>query len=36
MIRDLYQKGWMKSVIAKETGFDYKTIHKYIKNDQLP
>lgn len=36
MIRELYQRRWTKSVIAKETGFDRKTIRKYIESDQLP
>jgi transposase len=36
MIRELYQKGWAQTAIAKETGFDRKTIHKYLKEDKLP
>lgn len=36
MIRELYQKGWTQTAIAKETGFDQKTIHKYLKEDKLP
>ena len=36
MIRELYQKGWTQTGIAKETGFDRKTIHKYLKEDKLP
>jgi transcriptional regulator with XRE-family HTH domain len=31
MIRELYQKGWTQTAIAKETGFDRKTIRKYLK-----
>ncbi|AIY04513.1 transposase [Planococcus sp. PAMC 21323] len=30
MIRELHQKGWSLTAIAKETGFDRKTIRKYI------
>jgi transposase len=33
MIRELYQKGWTQTAIAKETGFDRKTIRKYLKGD---
>lgn len=36
MIRDLHQKGWSKTAIAKETGFDRKTISKYLKNGKIP
>jgi transposase len=36
MIRELYQKGWTQTAIAKETGFDRKTIRKYLKEDKLP
>ena len=36
MIRELYQKGWTQTAIAKETGFDRKTIRKYLKGDKLP
>lgn len=34
MIRELYQKGWTQTAIAKETGFDRKTIRKYLKGGQ--
>lgn len=30
MIRELFQKGWTVTAIAEETGFDRKTIRKYI------
>jgi transposase len=36
MIRELYQKCWTQTAIAKETGFDRKTIRKYLKEDKLP
>lgn len=36
MIRELHQKGWTKTAIAEETGFDRKTVSKYIKEDQVP
>jgi transposase len=36
MIRELHQKGWTKTAIAEETGFDRKTVSKYINQDQLP
>jgi transposase len=36
MIRELYQKGWTQTAIAKETGFDRKTIRKYLKGNKLP
>jgi transposase len=36
MIRELYQKGWTQTAIGKETGFDRKTIRKYLKGDKLP
>ncbi|MET3683857.1 DNA-binding NarL/FixJ family response regulator [Alkalibacillus flavidus] len=31
MIREHYHKGWSIMAIANETGFDPKTIRKYIK-----
>lgn len=36
MIRELHQRGWTQSAIAEETGFDRKTIRKYLKQDELP
>ena len=36
MIRELKQKGWTISAIAKETGFDRKTIRKYLKAKNVP
>jgi transposase len=36
MIRELHQRGWTQSAIADETGFDRKTIRKYLKQDELP
>ncbi|HDR7481912.1 IS21 family transposase [Bacillus toyonensis] len=36
MIRELYQKGWTIKAISEETGFDPKTIRKYIQQDELP
>ncbi|WP_053217944.1 IS21 family transposase [Virgibacillus senegalensis] len=36
MIRELFQKGWSITAISKETGFDPKTIRKYIKSEELP
>ncbi|WP_421958195.1 terminase gpP N-terminus-related DNA-binding protein, partial [Planococcus citreus] len=35
MIRKLYQKGWSLTAIAQETGFDRKTIRKYINTEHL-
>lgn len=32
----MYQKGWTQTAIAKETGFNQKTIHKYLNEDKLP
>lgn len=36
MIKELYQKGWTISAIAQETGFDRKTVRKYINQSDLP
>lgn len=36
MIRELHQKGWSLTAIAEETGFDRKTIRKYINAEKLP
>lgn len=36
MIRELHQKGWTKTAIAEETGFNRKTVSKYINNNQVP
>jgi len=36
MIRELKQKGWTISAIARETGFDRKTIQKCLKADTAP
>ncbi|MYL65487.1 IS21 family transposase [Bacillus hwajinpoensis] len=36
MIRELFQKGWSITAISDETGFDPKTIRKYIKSDEIP
>jgi len=36
MIRELYQKGWTIKAISEKTGFDPKTIRKYLKQDGLP
>ncbi|AZV43395.1 hypothetical protein BAOM_4744 [Peribacillus asahii] len=36
MIRELYQKGWTITAVSEKTGFDPKTIRKYIKQDTLP
>ena len=36
MIRKLYHKGWSLTVIARETGYDRKIIHKYINAEELP
>lgn len=36
MIRELFQNGWTKTAIAEATGFDRKTISKYLKSNQLP
>jgi len=33
MIRKLYQKGWTIKAISEETGFDTKTIRKYINQE---
>jgi len=34
MTGELYQKGWTQITIAKETGFDRKTIRKYLDTDK--
>nr|WP_231860398.1 IS21 family transposase [Bacillus sp. OxB-1] len=36
MIRELKQKGWTISAIARETGFDRKTIRKHLEADKVP
>lgn len=36
MIRELKQKGWTISAIARETGFDRKTIRKQLKLETAP
>ena len=36
MIKELYKKGWSITAISSETGFDPKTIRKYINSDELP
>jgi transposase len=36
LIRELYHRGFNKSEIAKLTGFDRKTVRKYIKLKTLP
>lgn len=36
MIRELKQKGWTITAIAKETGFDRKTIRKYLNSETAP
>lgn len=36
MIKELYQKGWTITAISEETGFDRKTIRKYIDQSELP
>jgi transposase len=36
MIQELYQKEWPQTAIAKEKGFDRKTLRKYLKGDKLP
>lgn len=36
MIRELKQKGWTISAIARETGFDRKTIRKHLKTNEVP
>lgn len=36
MIRELYQKGWTIKAISEKTGFDPKTIRKYINQERLP
>ncbi|MCG7315584.1 hypothetical protein MHL30_21135 [Priestia flexa] len=36
MIRKLFQKGWTKTATLEATGFNRKTISKYLKNNQLP
>ncbi|WP_422397631.1 IS21 family transposase [Sporosarcina psychrophila] len=36
MIRELKQKGWTISAIARETGFDRKTIRKYLEAATTP
>lgn len=36
MIRELKQKGWTISAIARETGFDRKTIRKHLKAEATP
>lgn len=36
MIKELHQKGWSQIAIAEETGFDRKTIRKYLESNELP
>lgn len=36
MIRELRQKGWTITAIARETGFDRKTIRKYLNAEMVP
>ncbi len=36
MIRELKQKGWTISAIARETGFDRKTIRKHLEAESTP
>ena len=36
MIRELKQKGWTISAIARETGFDRKTVRKHLNADTVP
>ena len=36
MIRELKQKGWTISAIARETGFDRKTVRKHLNADTIP
>lgn len=36
MIKELHKKGWSITAISSETGFDPKTIRKYIHSDGLP
>ena len=36
MLRELKQKGWTISAIARETGFDRKTIRKYLEAETTP
>lgn len=36
MIRELRQKGWTITAIARETGFDRKTIRKYLNAETVP
>lgn len=36
MINELYRKGWTISAISEETGFDRKTIRKYLNQNTLP
>ncbi|MDR7247002.1 DNA-binding NarL/FixJ family response regulator [Priestia megaterium] len=36
MIRELFQEGWTtKTAIAEATGFNHKTVSKYLKDNQL-
>jgi transposase len=36
MIRELFQEGWTKTAIAEATGFNHKTVSKYLKDNQFP
>jgi len=36
LIRDLYSQGFSISEIAKQTGFDRKTVRKYLRLKTLP
>lgn len=36
MVRELKQKGWTISAIARETGYDRKTIRKHLKAEATP
>lgn len=36
MIKEYHSKGWTQTAIAEVTGFDLKTIRKYLKQNELP
>jgi predicted transcriptional regulator len=36
MIKDMYRKGISISEIARQTGYDRKTVRKVIKGDLIP
>jgi transcriptional regulator with XRE-family HTH domain len=36
MIKEYHSKGWTQTAIAEVTGFEPKTIRKYLNQNELP